>query len=191
MNHSKIFTQMTSKTQKKMDVAVAIDIGTTKICAIVGALDEYDRLEVLAFGTVKSEGVNRGVVVNIDKTVKAIREAVDLAERGSGLKFKVVHVGIAGQHIKSLHNLGRITRIDHNSEITKEDIEKLIKDMYRIPLPPGDKILHVIPQEFTVDDEKDIADPIGMAGYRLEANFHIITGQISASKNIMRCIEKA
>lgn len=178
-----------SKTQKNL--AVAIDIGTTKVCAIAGRLDEFGRLEVVSFGTVKSEGVARGVVINIDKTVKAIREAVDLAERGAGCKFKVVHVGIAGQHIKSLHNLGRITRVDHNSEITDEDIKKLIKDMYRIPLPPGDKILHVIPQEFTVDDEKDIADPIGMAGYRLEANFHIITGQITASKNIMRCIEKA
>lgn len=190
MYHSKIFSQMTNRNHNAGSVSVAIDIGTTKICAIAGTLDEFGRLEVLSFGTVKSEGVNRGVVVNIDKTVKAIREAVDIAERGAGFKFKIVHVGIASQHIKSLHNLGRITRLDHNSEISIEDIERLIKDMYRIPLPPGDKILHVIPQEFTVDDEKDIADPIGMAGYRLEGNFHIITGQISASKNIMRCIEK-
>ncbi len=190
MYHSKIFSQMTNKHLDPGSVSVAIDIGTTKICAIAGTLDEFGRLEVISFGTVKSEGVNRGVVVNIDKTVKAIREAVEIAERGAGFKFKIVHVGIAGQHIKSLHNLGRITRVDHNSEISNTDIERLIKDMYRIPLPPGDKILHVIPQEFTVDDEKDIADPIGMAGYRLEGNFHIITGQITASKNIMRCIEK-
>lgn len=191
MYHSKIFSQMTNKHLDPGSVSVAIDIGTTKICAIAGTLDEFGRLEVISFGTVKSEGVNRGVVVNIDKTVKAIREAVEIAERSAGFRFKIVHVGIAGQHIKSLHNLGRITRLDHNSEINKDDIERLIRDMYRIPLPPGDKILHVIPQEFTVDDEKDIADPIGMAGYRLEGNFHIITGQITASKNIMRCIEKS
>ena len=134
-----------SKSQKNL--AVALDIGTTKVCAIAGRLDEFGRLEVVSFGTVKSEGVARGVVINIDKTVKAITEAINMAERSAGCKFKVVHVGIAGQHIKSLHNLGRITRVDHNSEISKEDIEKLIRDMYRIPLPPGDKILHVIPQE--------------------------------------------
>lgn len=182
---------MFNKAHQPDQVSVAIDIGTTKICCIAGTLDEYGRLEVIAMGTVKSEGVNRGVVINIDKTVAGIKAAVDAAERAAGFKFKIVHVGIAGQHIKSLHNLGRITRVDHNSEITKSDIERLIRDMHRIPLPPGDKILHVVPQEFTVDEEKDIPDPIGMAGYRLEGNFHIITGQISASKNIMRCIEKA
>ena len=173
------------------EIAVALDIGTTKICVIAGRKDEFDKIDVLAFGTVKSEGVARGVVSNIDKTVRAIREAVEMAERAAGCKIKSVHVGIAGQHIKSLHHMGYLTRPDHTTEITKEDVDKLIKDMHRIVLPPGDKILHVIPQEFTVDDEKDIVDPIGMSGYRLEANFHIITGQISASKNIIRCIEKA
>jgi cell division protein FtsA len=187
MFHSKINNQMTNTE----NIAVAIDIGTTKICAIAGTLDEYGRLEVMAMGSVKSEGVMRGVVINIDKTVKGIRDAIDMAEKTAGFKFNIVHVGIAGQHIKSVHNLGRITRVDYNSEITQEDIDKLVRDMYRIPLPPGDKILHVIPQEFTVDEEKNIPDPIGMAGYRLEGNFHIITGQISASKNIIRCIEKA
>ena len=172
-------------------MAVALDIGTTKVCAIAGMLDEFGRLEVISYGTVKSEGVARGVVSNIDRTVKAIREAVEIAERGAGCKFKVVHVGIAGQHIKSHHHMGYLTRADHTSEITNEDVDRLIKDMYRIALPPGDKILHVIPQEFTVDDEKDVLDPIGMSGHKLEANFHIITGQITASKNIIRCIEKA
>jgi cell division protein FtsA len=182
---------ISGKVQNSQNVAVAIDIGTTKICVIAGQLDEFGRLEVIALGTVKSEGVSRGVVTNIDKTVKGIQEAVEQAEVAAGFKFRIVHVGIAGQHIKSLHNLGRLTRVNYNSEITKDDIDKLIKDMYRIPLPAGDKILHVIPQEFTVDEEKNIADPIGMAGYRLEGNFHIITGQITASKNIIRCIEKA
>jgi len=173
------------------EIAVALDIGTTKVCAIAGCLNEYGKIEILGVGTVKSEGVSRGVVSNIDKTVRAIRDAVDIAERNLGAKVKLVHVGIAGQHIKSLHHHGLLVRHDSNDEIGMDDVNRLIRDMYKLVLPPGDKILHVIPQEFTVDDERDIIDPIGMSGIRLEANFHIITGQISASKNIMRCVEKA
>jgi cell division protein FtsA len=191
LNPQKRFGWLTEKTPAKQQLAVALDIGTTKVCAIAGLIDEYNRLEVVSFGTVKSEGVARGVVSNIDKTVKAIREAVEIAEKTAGCRFKVVHVGIAGQHIKSHHHMGYLTRADHNAEISNDDVERLIKDMYRIALPPGDKILHVIPQEFTVDDEKDVVDPIGMSGHKLEANFHIITGQMTASKNIIRCIEKA
>lgn len=172
-------------------IAVALDIGTTKVCAIAGHLNEYGKIEIGGIGVVPSEGVSRGVVANIDKTVKAIKEAVDIASRGVKKKIKVVHVGIAGQHIKSLHHHGLLVRHDSQTEINQDDIDKLIKDMYKLVLPPGDKILHVIPQEFTVDDEQDIMDPIGMSGVRLEANFHIITGQISASRNILRCVEKA
>ena len=173
------------------EIAVALDLGTTKVCAIAGRLNEYGKIEVLGVGTVKSEGISRGVVSNIDKTVRAVRDAVDIVERNTGLKVKLIHVGIAGQHIKSLHHHGLLVRHDSNDEIAMSDVEKLINDMHKLVLPPGDKILHVIPQEFTVDDERDIIDPIGMSGIRLEANFHIITGQISASRNIMRCIEKA
>ena len=180
-----------SDQSKTRNIAVALDIGTTKVCAIAGHLNEYGKLEIVGVGTVKSEGVSRGVVSNIDKTVKAIREAVDIAEKNARCKIKVVHVGIAGQHIKSLHHHGLLVRHDSNTEISQADIDKLIKDMYKLVLPPGDKILHVVPQEYTVDDEQDIFDPIGMSGVRLEANFHIITGQISASKNILRCVEKA
>ncbi len=173
------------------NIAVALDIGTTKVCAIAGQLNEYGKLEVVGLGIVPSEGVSRGVVSNIDKTVKAIREAVEIAEKNARCKFKKVHVGIAGQHIKSLHHHGLLVRHDSNSEINQADIDKLINDMYKLVLPPGDKILHVVPQEYTVDHEQDIFDPIGMSGVRLEANFHIITGQISASRNIIRCVEKA
>lgn len=176
---------------KLKNTAVALDIGTTKVCAIAGHLNQYGKLEIIGMGVVKSEGVSRGVVSNIDKTVKAIREAVDIAERNANCKFRIVHVGIAGQHIKSLHHHGLLVRHDSHMEISQDDIDKLIKDMYKLVLPPGDKILHVVPQEYTVDDEQDIFDPIGMSGVRLEANFHIITGQISASRNILRCVEKA
>ncbi len=171
-------------------LVVALDIGTTKVCAIAGYRNEYDKIEVVGMGTDVSEGVTRGVVANIDKTVKAIRDAIQKAERQCKRKFKTVHVGIAGQHIKSLHHHGLLVRNDYNTEISEQDVDKLIKDMYKLVLPPGDKILHVIPQEFTVDDEQDILDPIGMSGIRLEANFHIITGQITASRNILKCVEK-
>jgi cell division protein FtsA len=129
-------------------------------------------------------------VSNIEKTVKAIAEAVNMAQRTAGQTFKVVHVGIAGQHIKSLQHRGILTRDSDHTEISRRDIDRLISDMFKLVLPPGDKILHVIPQEYTVDNEQGITDPIGMSGIRLEANFHIITGQISASNNIHRCVER-
>lgn len=173
------------------EIVVALDIGTTKICAIAGRLNEYGKMEIVGVGTVPSEGVSRGVVSNIDKTVKAIRQAVEVAEKGSGKKISRLHVGIAGQHIKSLHHHGILIRHNSNEEISNEDVDRLIKDMHQLVLPPGDKILHIIPQDFTVDNESEIIDPVGMSGVRLEANFHIITGQIAASKNIIKCVEKA
>lgn len=176
--------------QQKQDVTVALDIGTTKVCAIAGRKNEHGKLEILGVGKVDSIGVSRGVVSNIEKTVKAISEAVAAAERNSGVKIKVVNVGIAGQHIKSLQHRGILTRDNDMTEISQRDIEKLINDMHKLVLPPGDKIIHVIPQEYTVDNEQGITDPIGMSGVRLEANFHIITGQITASSNINRCVER-
>jgi len=174
-----------------MPLTVALDIGTTKICAIAGRLDEFGKLEILGVGKVASTGVNRGVVSNIEKTVSAIKEAIESAERAAGTSFAAVHVGIAGQHIKSRQHRGILTRDNNHDEINQADIAKLITDMHKLVLPPGDKILHVIPQEFTVDSEQGITDPIGMSGVRLEANFHIITGQTSASSNIFRCVERA
>lgn len=176
--------------QDQSNVTVALDIGTTKICAVAARRDPHGRVEVLGFGKVNSEGVLRGVVSNIEKTVRAIQEAVTFAEKAAGMKFEVVHVGIAGQHIRSLQHRGILTRDNNHTEISQGDIDRLISDMYRLVLPPGDKILHVIPQEYTVDNEQGIADPIGMSGVRLEANFHIITGQISASSNIYRCVDR-
>lgn len=181
---------MKDMTHNTNDITIAVDIGTTKVCAIAGRKNEYGKLEILAVGRVKSEGVSRGVVSNIDKTVKAIREAISIAEVNAGCKFNRVHVGIAGQHIKSLHHHGLLVRNNADAEIVQGDIEKLISDMHKLVLPPGDKILHVLPQEFTVDEERDIKDPIGMSGVRLEANFHIITGQLTASRNILRCLDK-
>ena len=181
---------MNTQSNNEGRIAIALDIGTTKVCAIAGRKNEYGKIEIVGVGSVKSEGVSRGVVSNIDKTVKAINEAIQIAQKNAKTKFGRVHVGIAGQHIKSIHHHGLLVRHEPESEINEADVNKLISDMHKLVLPPGDKILHVFPQEFTVDDETNIVDPIGMSGVRLEANFHIITGQISASRNIMRCVEK-
>ncbi|MBB4078332.1 cell division protein FtsA [Lewinella aquimaris] len=180
---------MTDTTQ--LQTIAALDIGTTKVCALVGRRDEHGRVEILGTGKVESEGVMRGVVSNIEKTVRAITEARRLAEQASGQSIETVHVGIAGQHIKSLQHRGMLMRDNTHSEIGQRDIDRLIGDMHKLVLPPGDKILHVIPQEYTVDNEQGIVDPIGMSGSKLEANFHIITGQITASNNINRCVERA
>lgn len=173
------------------DVVVALDIGTTKVCCLAGRKTAHGKIEIIGVGKVESIGVLRGVVSNIEKTVTAIREAVEIAERQAGMKFREVHVGIAGQHIKSLQHRGILTRESDHTEIIDRDIDRLVNDMFKLVLPPGDKIIHVFPQEFTVDNEQGITDPVGMCGVRLEANFHIITGQITAINNIYRCIEKA
>jgi len=182
---------MTELVPQPSDVVVALDIGTTKVCCLAGKKNAHGKLEIIGVGKVESVGVLRGVVSNIEKTVNAIREAVDLAERQAKMKFSVVQVGIAGQHIKSLQHRGVIMRETDHSEIGKRDVDRLKSDMYKLVLPPGDKIIHVFEQEFTVDSEQGITDPIGMCGVRLEANFHIITGQITAVNNIYRCVEKA
>ena len=175
----------------RAETVVALDIGTTKICALVGRRNDLGRFQVLGIGKVSSEGVRRGVVTNIDKTVKAISDAVDAAEKMSGNEIRKVHVGIAGQHIKSLQHQGILTLSDADKEISQSDIDLLMDDMHKLALPPGDKILHIIPQEYIVDAEEGITEPIGMCGHRLIGNFHVITGQETAYNNIRKCVEKA
>ncbi|GGK77529.1 cell division protein FtsA [Rufibacter glacialis] len=172
-------------------IVVGLDIGTTKICALVGRKNEYGKLEILGLGKAVSEGVVRGMVSNIDKTVEAIRKAIRQAEEQSGIDIKVVNVGIAGQHIKSLQHNGSITRTSLDSEITVEDVNRLTNDMYRLVTPPGSEIIHVMPQDYKVDYEDGIMDPVGMSGVRLEGNFHIITAQSNAVNNITKCITRA
>ncbi|MBA2423216.1 MAG: cell division protein FtsA [Chitinophagales bacterium] len=170
---------------------VGLDIGTTKICVIVARRNEHGKIEVVGIGKSESLGVSRGVVANIDKTVDAISKAVRDAEDNSGVEIRNVYVGIAGQHIKSLQHRGILVRDNMDTEISKEDIRRLADDMKRLVVNPGDRIIHVLPQEYIVDNEAGIKDPVGMAGIRLEANFHIITGQISAAQNIRKCVDKA
>ncbi|NBC24096.1 MAG: cell division protein FtsA [Bacteroidetes bacterium] len=173
------------------EVVVALDIGTTKICALAGRMNDLGQLEVLGIGRVQSTGVLRGVVANIDRTVKAIKQAVEKVERSTQSKIKDVYIGIAGQHIKSFQHHGVLPRDNSEVEISREDLEEMRRTMHKMGLPPGDKILHVIPQEYTVDNEAGINDPIGMSGIRLEANFHIITGQVTAFNNMKRCVDRA
>lgn len=177
-------------TEKDTPIVVGLDIGTTKICVTVGRRSGKNKIEVLGVGKAESSGVSRGVVANIQKTVNSILQAVEEASSQSNVDIKVVNVGIAGQHIKSIQHRGILTRRDDN-EIERIDIEQLIEDMYKLVLPPGEEIIHVLPQEFTIDNEPGIKDPIGMAGRRMEANFHIISGHVSAVKNIKKCIDNA
>src|SRR5688572_3184081 len=172
-------------------IIVGLDIGTTKICAIVGKRNEVGKVEILGMGKSESLGGMRGVVANIEKTVNSIKEAVAEAENKSNVVVEEVYVGIAGQHIKSLQHRGMITRSNTDEEISQADIDAIIDDMYKLAMPPGEDIIHVIPQEFIIDNEQGIKEPIGMSGVRLEANCHIITGLITAAQNIQKCVTKA
>lgn len=173
------------------EIIVGLDIGTTKIACLVGRKTEHGKIEILGYGKSDSVGVTRGVVSNIEKTVASIRAAVEEAEQNSDVEIKVVNVGIAGQHIKSLQHRGLRTRDNLDDEICRDDIDALVNDMYKLVMLPGEQIIHVLPQEYTVDNEQGIRDPIGMSGIRLEANFHIITGQMAAARNIYKCVARA
>lgn len=172
-------------------IVVGLDIGTTKICAIVGKRNEFGKINILGLGKAHSDGVSRGVVVNIEKTVQAIREAIAEAEKQSGIKIEVVHVGIAGEHVRSMQHKGIITLNNPDFEITQEDVSRLHMDMFKIATQPGNEIIHVLPQEYTVDSQAGIIDPVGMSGVRLEGNFHIVTGQTTAANNIYKCVVRA
>lgn len=172
-------------------IVVGLDIGTTKICAIIGRKNEFGKLEVLGMGKAVSDGVIRGIVTNIDKTVTAIQKAVSDASDMADVDIAEVIVGIAGQHIRSSVHHGVIIRNTKDDEITVEDVRRIANDMENIVVPPGNSIIHVMPQDYTVDYEDGIKDPVGMSGARLEADFHIITAQTTAINNINRCVKRA
>ena len=177
--------------KKEHPVIVGLDIGTTKIAAIVSQRDQFGKLQILGLGKSLSLGVTRGEVTNIKQTTDAIMEAVADAEKQSGHKIEVVYVGIAGQHIASKQNRGIYTLPNPDEEITRQHIRDMVEDMNRLALDPGERIIHVLPQEFTVDNMHGIKNPIGMCGSRLEANFHIITGRVAAAQNIKKCVERS
>ena len=176
---------------KNNKISVGLDIGTTKIVAIIGRKNEYDKLEVLGIGKAKSLGVKRGVVNNITQTIKSIEQAIDEAQSISGQSIENVVVGIAGQHIRSLHHSDYITREKSDVVISERDIESLVGQVHKLVMLPGEEIIHVLPQEFKVDSQSEIKEPIGMYGGRLEANFHVVVGQVSSIRNIGRCVKSA
>ncbi|MEO8589727.1 MAG: cell division protein FtsA [Flavobacteriales bacterium] len=176
---------------QNQDIVAGLDIGTTKIACIVGRKNEQGKIEILGMGKAKSDGVTRGVVANIQKTVESIKAAVREAEDSAGVDIGTVNVGIAGQHIRSMQHRGMKMRESLEEEIRQQDIDLLIDETYRLVMPPGEEIIHVLPQEYIVDNEQGIRDPIGMSGIRMEANFHIISGQVTAARNINKCVHRA
>jgi len=171
--------------------SVGLDIGTTKIVAIIGKENEYGKIEVMGMGRSKSLGVHRGVVNNITQTISSIQQAVEQAEADSGLKIASVVVGIAGQHIRSLQHSDYITRSNSEAVIDNADLDRLCNQVYKLVMLPGEEIIHVLPQEYKVDGQAEIKEPKGMYGGRLEANFHVVVGQVSSIKNIGRCIKSS
>ncbi|MBE7628677.1 cell division protein FtsA [Tenacibaculum piscium] len=176
---------------KKNKIAVGLDIGTTKIVAMIGRENEQGKLEVLGIGRAKSLGVKRGVVNNITQTIMSIQQAIEEAQSVSGQSVENVVVGIAGQHIRSLHHSDYITRQKSDIVINEQDIESLVGQVHKLGMQPGEEIIHVLPQEYKVDSQSDIKEPIGMYGGRLEANFHVVVGQVSSIRNITRCVNSA
>jgi cell division protein FtsA len=177
---------------QEQPIIVGLDIGTTKIAAIAGRKNEYGKLEILGFGRANSNGVKHGQVLNIDETIKAIRMALDNCYASNpNLGISEVYVGIAGHHIKSLQTRGDIVRQSTEDEITQKEIDQLVADQYKTYIPAGDQIIDVIPQEFAVDNFQNIISPIGYGGVKVGANFHIITGDKNAIKNISRAVEKS
>ena len=171
--------------------SVGLDIGTTKIVVMVGEKNQFNKVKILGVGKSQSLGVHRGVVNNITQTIQSIKIAVDEAQSKSGVDVKEVAVGIAGQHIRSLQHSDYITRENPDEVINENDIDKLIDQVYKLVMLPGEEIIHVLPQDFKVDGQSEIKEPIGMYGGRLEANFHIVVGQVSSIRNIGKCIKSA
>ena len=171
--------------------SVGLDIGTTKIVAMVGEKNQFNKVKILGVGKSQSLGVHRGVVNNITQTIQSIKIAVDEAQSKSGVDVKEVAVGIAGQHIRSLQHSDYITRENPDEVINENDIDKLIDQVYKLVMLPGEEIIHVLPQDFKVDGQSEIKEPIGMYGSRLEANFHIVVGQVSSIRNIGKCIKSS
>jgi cell division protein FtsA len=178
--------------KNEQPIIVGLDIGTTKVVAIAGRKNEFGKLEILGLGRSESAGVSHGVVLNIEQCIRSIEQAIEKCIMSNpNLEIKEVYVGIAGQHIKSLQTRGERVRTRTEDEINKEDIDLLVRDQYKTYIPAGDQIIDIIPQEYTVDTTPNVLDPIGMSGVKIGADFHIITGDRNAIRNIKRCVDKA
>ncbi len=177
---------MAKKTDR--NIIVGLDIGTSKVAAIVAEHTEDDEVEIIGIGVAPSKGLKKGVVVNLESTVHSIRRAVEEAELMAGCEIKSVYAGIAGSHIKSLNSHGIVAIKD--KEVTQYDIDRVIDSARAVAIPADQKILHILPQEFVIDQQEGIKEPIGMSGIRLEAKVHMVTGSVSAAQNIIKCIRR-
>jgi cell division protein FtsA len=176
----------------KKNIIAGLDLGTTKVCAVIAErLEEDNRINILGFGVAPSEGLHKGLVANITKTADAIREAVAIASNRAGIQITMVNVGVAGEHITSMRHRNYVTISSEDREITKADLERLEADVRTIRIPSDRQILHIIPEEFSVDYQGGIENPIGMSGSRLEATNHIVLASIPAIQNIRKSVERA
>ena len=170
---------------------VGLDVGTSKVTAVVGELLDGDGLDVIGIGVSESRGIKRGVVVNLEAAVDSIKKAIEDAELMAGVEIDSVHLGLSGPHVKGFNSRGVIAVAGTNREITREDVRRVIEAAKAVSLPAGREILHVLPQDFVVDEQDGIGAPVGMTGVRLEVNVHIITGNQSATQNIVACVNRA
>jgi cell division protein FtsA len=177
---------MTKRTERNL--LVALDIGTSKVVSLVGEINAHDQIEVIGLGSQPSKGLKRGVVVNIEATVQSIQQAVEEAELMAGCQIHSAFTGIAGSHIRSLNSHGIVAIRD--VEVTKSDVDRVIDAARAVAIPADQKIIHVLPQEFIIDHQEGIREPIGMSGVRLEARVHLVTGALSAAQNIMKCVKR-
>jgi cell division protein FtsA len=175
----------------RSSAVMGLDLGTTKIAAVIAEPDENERLRVIGVGCSPSDGLRRGVVVNLEKTVGSIQKAVEEAEQMAGVTMDSAYVGIAGDHIRGLNSRGVIAVSRSDNEITRADVERVVEQAKAVALPMDREIVHVIPQEFVVDGQAGIKDPVGMAGVRLEAEVHIVTGAVTSAQNIYKSVERA
>ncbi len=173
------------------ELITGLDIGTTKIGAIIAEVEEDSQPKVIGVGTSPSEGLRKGVVVNLEKTVRSIETAIEQAEQMAGAKIDQVYVGIAGDHIRSYNGRGVVAVAGPENEITEDDVRRVIDAAKAVVMPIDREIIHIIPQEFIVDDQRGIKDPLGMSGVRLETEVHIVTGAITSAQNICRSVERA
>ncbi len=180
-----------NKNNQEAQVIVGLDIGTSKIGAIIAEIDQFESLKILGVGASPSDGLRRGVVINLDKTVKSISTAIKEAELMSGYEIQSVYAGIAGDHIRSLNSRGVVAISRNDNEITSDDIGRAIDAAKAIAIPMDREIIHILPQEYIVDDQDGIKDPVGMSGVRLEVDAHIVTGAITSAQNIYKSIERA
>ena len=173
------------------DVIVGLDIGTTKVCAIIGRINEYEGVDIVGVGVAPSRGLRKGVVVNIESTVNSVATAIEKAELMAGIEVKSVFAGIAGGHIEGINSRGVVAVSTRNREISELEVERVIDAAKALALPMEREVIHVIPQEFVIDNQDGIKDPIGMNGVRLEAEVHIVTGAVASAQNIVKSVNRA